>query len=733
MLVQMDAVEAKEQSVSSVNWSEVEKLKWGNAFDPHQTLGLHENQDGSRSIRIWRPGAQSFYIHLLGDIIKGEKIDSAGLFEFTAPGTTTYADYKVYHQSGLLHHDPYSFVPVIGQIDQYLFANGTHYEIYNKLGAHQITHQGVEGTLFAVWAPNARSVALVADFNYFNGAVNPMRGLGHSGIWELFVPGVGVGERYKFEIRTQSGELLVKSDPYANQMEFRPSTASIVTDLSKYSWNDDEWMAHRKSLAGKSRPENIYEVHLGSWKKDDGWKFQNYRTLAHELVDYCIEMGFTHVELLPISEHPLDESWGYQVTGYYAVTSRHGAPADFQYFVDHLHQNGIGVIIDWVPGHFPSDDFALAKFDGTSLYEHADPRQGWHPHWSTYIFNYGRNEVSNFLIANALFWFERFHIDGLRVDAVASMLYLDYGREEGEWIPNQYGGKENLAAIEFLKHLNAKVHERFPGVQMIAEESTSFAAVTTPVAYDGLGFDLKWNMGWMNDTLRYMSRDSIYRRYHQNDLTFGLLYAFSERFCMVFSHDEVVHGKGSLLSKMPGDMWQKFANMRLLYSYMGCQPGKKLIFMGGEIGIWNEWNCTKEMEWFLLDFPLHSGLQRMVKEMNHLIIQQPALYERDFTYTGFEWVDLSDQDNSVIAYRRKSGCDDLLCVHNFTPNYHGNYFLKQGGVRTMSELFNSDDERYGGSGKRNHQPSIVRDSHGNAVGINLQLAPLATMVFKLEF
>ncbi|MBA3603062.1 MAG: 1,4-alpha-glucan branching protein GlgB, partial [Parachlamydiaceae bacterium] len=503
------------------------------------------------------------------------------------------------------------------------------------------------------------------------------------------------------------------------------------SNLDKFEWEDADWLQHRIDLANKAKPLTIYEVHLGSWKKDHG-HFINYRQLAYELADYCKMMGFTHVELMPIQEHPLDESWGYQVSGFYAPTSRHGSPQDFQFMVNHLHLQGIGVILDWVPGHFPTDVFSLGRFDGTALYEHEDLRQGLHPHWNTYIFNLGRNEVANFLIANALYWLEVMHIDGLRVDAVASMLYLDYGRENGEWIPNRYGGHENLEAIEFFKHLNSIVHQEAPGVLMIAEESTSFAGISHSVDSGGLGFDLKWNMGWMNDTLRYFSTDMFFRNYHHNDLTFGLLYAFSERFTLVLSHDEVVHGKKSLLGKMPGDMWQQFANMRLLYSYMICQPGKKLLFMGGEIGQWNEWNCKGEIEWSLLKFPIHHGLQTMIKDLNHYYLAHASLWAHDFDSSGFEWIDFSDSSNSVISYLRKGEGKVLLCVHNFTPVYFGSYIVNLRNASAIHEIFNTDAECYGGSGQLNRNPQLLREG-GRVYGVEIVLAPLATMMFEVKF
>lgn len=708
------------------------RLNQNDEYDPHRLLGIHETGSGVKIIRLWRPGAHQVYFELFGQIVEAHKMGNEGLFECEVPSETTFLDYRIYHQNGLLAHDPYAFWPTVGETDQYLFAKGVHYQLFNILGGRLCTHQGVAGAKFAVWAPSAKSVSLVGDFNYFNGRANPMRSLGHSGIWELFVPGLQEMDKYKFEIRSQTGELRIKADPYAYFSELRPATASRLANLDRFQWQDQHWTGRRIDRRNNPQPMNIYELHLGSWRRRFG-EFMNYRDIAVELAKYCKEMGFTHIELLPIQEHPLDQSWGYQVTGFFAVTSRYGTPEDFQWFVNHLHLNDIGVILDWVPGHFPSDDFSLARFDGTSLYEHEDPRLGFHPHWSTHIFNFGRHEVSNFLIASALFWFEQMHVDGLRVDAVASMLYLDYGREGGEWIPNQYGGNENLAAIEFIKHLNSVVHQHCPGCLMIAEESTAFTGVSRPVEYGGLGFDMKWNMGWMNDTLRYFSKDMLYRHYHHNDLTFGLLYAFSERFILSLSHDEVVHGKNSLLSKMPGDMWQQFANLRLLYSYMICQPGKKLLFMGGEIGQWNEWSCNGEIEWGLLRFPSHHAIQTMVKEINHLYLANPSLWEKDFEHTGFDWVDFHDRENSVVSYLRKGSQAQLLCVHHFTPTYQGEYIISLRNVASIEEIFNSDTDRYGGSGKVNSHPEIIRDFHGNPSAIKIQLPPLATMIFKVAF
>ncbi|HEY2810694.1 MAG TPA: 1,4-alpha-glucan branching protein GlgB [Rhabdochlamydiaceae bacterium] len=703
--------------------------KW--LYDPHHFLGLHSADDAKKVIRLYRPEAATVHLEVFGTIVQAFPVGS-GIFEYEVPAETSFADYRVYHQNGLLAHDPYAFSPTLGEMDIHLFSKGVHYRLYEVFGVRVCTHQGIKGVKCAVWAPNASSVSFIADCNFWDGRIHPMRSMGCCGIWELFIPGIGTGAHYKFEIRTKEGRVRVKSDPFATFSELRPLTASVVFDVDTFKWTDEEWIYQRLQRSKNSYPLNIYEVHLGSWKKK-GDHFLNYRTIAHELADYCREMGFSHVELMPVAEHPLDESWGYQVTGFYAVTSRYGTPEDFQYFVNHIHSCGIGVFIDWVPGHFPTDDHSLAQFDGSFLFEHADPRQGFHPHWNTYIFNYGRFEVSNFLIANALFWFDKMHIDGLRVDAVASMLYLDYGRSEGEWIPNIYGGKENLEAIEFIKHLNAAARAQFPGIFICAEESTAYTGISHPLEWGGLGFDLKWNMGWMNDTLRYFCRDCIYRSHHQNELTFALLYAFSEKFLLPFSHDEVVHGKSALLAKMPGDDWQKFANMRLLYSYMICQPGKKLLFMGGEFGQWWEWNCKGQLQWDLLHYERHQMLHRFFKELNHFYHASAALWEFDFEPRGFEWIDFSDQSNCTISYLRKGSRSYLFCVHNFTPNYVPDYFLRLQNVSSIREVFNTDREEYWGSGKINPQIKIAEDPQKRRVGVHVQLAPLATMIFEVQF
>jgi 1,4-alpha-glucan branching enzyme len=712
-------------------YNELLKLIHGDLSDPHRILGFHDIPGGEKIIRLWRPGASESFFELFGEIVQAKKVHEAGLFEYRVSSYTMANNYRVYHQNGLLAHDPYAFLPTFGELDQYLFAKGVHYQLYRAMGGRLTIQQGVSGVKFSVWAPAAKAVSLVGDFNHWNGRCNPMRSLGYSGVWEIFIPGLQEGDKYKFEIKSQTGDLFLKSDPYGLSNELRPLTASIVANVEEFQWEDEEWISKRMQRKNQPQPLNIYEVHLGSWKKKNGSPL-NYRELAVELAEYCKQMGYTHVELLPIQEHPLDESWGYQVSGFYSVTSRYGTPKDFQWFVNHLHKNEIGVVLDWVPGHFPTDAFSLGRFDGTCIYEHEDARQGFHPHWGTYIFNFGRFEVANFLIANALYWFERMHVDSLRVDAVASMLYLDYGREKGEWIPNKYGNNMNMEAIEFFKHLNSIVHNHFPGVLMIAEESTAFTGVTHSVEQGGLGFDLKWNMGWMNDTLRYFSKDMLFRHYHQQDLTFGLLYAFTEKFVLVFSHDEIVHGKRSLISKMPGDWWQKFANVRLLLSYMMCHPGKKLLFMGGEIGQWNEWSCKGEIEWFLLNYPTHYGLQTMVKELNHLYLQSSCLWERDFDYTGFEWVSFSDVQNSVISYLRIGSTEKFFCVHNFTPNYISDYFFPLKGVKGLEEIFNSDAEKYGGSGKLNPYPKVVFDNKGFSEAVSIQLSPLATLIFRVH-
>ncbi|MBI5097105.1 MAG: 1,4-alpha-glucan branching protein GlgB, partial [Nitrospirae bacterium] len=633
-----------------------------------------------------------------------EKIHPDGLFEGVIEDRQKVFPYrfKITDSFGNVSefHDPYSFLPIMSPYDLHLFAEGKNYFVYQKMGAHPMSVNNIRGVYFAVWAPNARRVSLVGDFNGWDGRRHPMRVLGGSGVWELFIPGLSEGEVYKYELKTTDGLVLLKSDPYGYLYEMRPKSASIVYNLEHYQWSDTRWMSDRQGKDPLHSPVSIYEVHLGSWRRspEEGSRFLSYRELAHELVDYVKEMGFTHVELLPVAEHPFDASWGYQVTGYFAPTSRHGEPEDFMYLVDHCHQNGIGVILDWVPGHFPRDAHGLSWFDGTALYEHLDPRKGEHKEWGTLIFNYGRNEVRNFLLSNALFWFEKYHIDGVRVDAVASMLYLDYSRQEGEWVPNKYGGRENLEAIDFIREFNELIYRYFPGIMTIAEESTAWPSVSRPTYLGGLGFGLKWNMGWMHDTLEYISKDPIHRKYHQGNLTFSLLYAFHENFVLPLSHDEVVHGKSALLDKMPGDFWQRFSNLRALYGYMYGHPGKKLLFMGGEIGQWIEWNHAESLDWHLLQYEPHQKLQRFVKDLNALYKREPALYEIDFDYTGFEWIDFHDADNCILSFlRRGRTYDDILIfVCNFTPVPRYPYRIGVPKAGFYRELMNSDSEIYGG-------------------------------------
>ncbi|MDD5126349.1 1,4-alpha-glucan branching protein GlgB, partial [Methylovulum sp.] len=617
--------------------------------DPFSVLGRH-TVNNQIIIKVYIPYAET--VSFVDNGASLERITGTDFFEYIDKQDELPTHYLLSWQDkdGESHenYDPYTFDPQLPEFDQHLFGQGKHWHIYQKLGGHQQTIDGLDGVLFAVWAPNAGRVSVVGDFNRWDGRCNPMCSLGDSGIWEIFIPGLTPGCLYKFEIlNAKTHQLLLKTDPYGQQFEFRPSTSSIVVNTSNYPWNDAQWLTDRAAYDWLHEPMAIYEVHLGSWQRDEQGNFLNYRLLADQLVDYVKTMGFTHIELLPITEHPLDASWGYQTTGYFAPTSRHGTPDDFRYFIDHCHQNGIGIILDWVPAHFPKDAFALARFDGSALYEHEDPRKGEHRDWGTLIYNYGRNEVKNFLLASAMFWLEEFHLDGLRVDAVASMLYLDYSRKHNDWVPNKYGGNENLEAIDFIRELNAVMHEQHPGVVVMAEESTAWPQVTRPTWTGGLGFSMKWNMGWMHDTLAYMSLDPIHRMHHHDQLTFGLLYAFTENFTLPFSHDEVVHGKGSLLNKMPGDEWQRFANLRLLYTLMYTYPGKKLLFMGCEFGQGTEWSFNKVLDWYVLEYEYHQGIQTMVKDLNLLYKSQPALYQHDFDYLGFEWIDCHDVQQSI--------------------------------------------------------------------------------------
>jgi 1,4-alpha-glucan branching enzyme len=623
-------------------------------------------------------------------------------------------------------------------LDLYLFGEGNHTRIYEKLGAHPMTRDGVEGTHFAVWAPNAARVSVIGDFNEWDGGVHPMKSLGASGIWSTFVPEARIGNRYKLEIAAKSGALLVKADPFGFAFEVPPLSASIIC-RPDYAWQDDEWMASRPAFdSWLERPMAVYEVHLGSWARipEEGERYLTYRELAARLVPYVKEMGYTHIELLPVMEHPFSGSWGYQVIGFYAPTSRFGTPEDFKHFVDACHRDGIGVILDWVPGHFPKDAHGLAQFDGTALYEHADPRQGEHRDWGTLIFNYGRNEVRNFLLANALFWLREYHIDGLRVDAVASMLYLDYSRSSGEWIPNRFGGRENLEAIDFMRQLNALTHVEHSGSIMVAEESTAWPSVSRPTYVGGLGFTYKWNMGWMNDILEYISLDPVHRRWHHQHLTFSLLYAFTENFILPFSHDEVVHGKGSMFGKIPGDDWRKAASLRALYGFMYAHPGKKLMFMGCEFGQGREWNYDRSLDWHLLDDPLHGGLRQYVKDLNHIYRHEPALHEVDFEGGGFQWIDCNDSDNSVVSFirRSKDGSEAVVAILNFTPVPRDGYRIGVPAAGPYIELVNSDSAIYGGGNLGNAGVVFTEPiaSHGHPDSLRLTLPPLGCLLLKVN-
>ncbi len=624
----------------------------------------------------------------------------------------------------------HKFSPIISDFDLHLFAQGKHLHCYEFLGAHLKTIDGIEGVVFATWAPNASQVSVLGDFNHWNGAEHIMHPRESSGVWELFIPGLQSHCIYKFEIHNNStGEILTKADPYAQRSEMRPKTASLVTTENTFSWQDKNWLQQREKNNWLHSPLSIYECHLGSWQRDENNRFLSYQELAHSLVAYVKELGFTHIELLPITEHPLDDSWGYQTTGYFSPTARFGDPDSFRYFVDYCHRENIGVILDWVPAHFPKDAHGLARFDGTALYEHEDPRRGEHQDWGTLIYNYGRNEVKNFLIASAVFWLKEYHIDGLRVDAVASMLYLDYSRNEGDWLPNQHGGNENLEAIDFLRELNRVTHANFPGTTVLAEESTSWPQVTRPTDVGGLGFSMKWNMGWMHDTLNYFANDPIYRQHHQNQLTFGLLYLFSENFTLPFSHDEVVHGKGSLLNKMPGDEWQRFANLRLLYTFMFTYPGKKLLFMGCEFAQGNEWNHNKALDWDVLKYPHHNGIKKLVSDLNQLYSKHSALYYFDFDAQGFDWVSCDDNQNSILAYFRKSHDEKIMVILNFTPVIRENYALYLPEQGKYEVIFNSDSQFYAGTDKGNSD-SISTQSVTNNHVLNLELPPLGALILR---
>jgi 1,4-alpha-glucan branching enzyme len=726
---------------------DLDALVRGQHGDPFKLLGPHLSRQQRLQVRVFRPEAVAVDLELRHPValrVPMTKAHVDGLFEADVAEVTTLdggLDYRLHVDDGsggrVEMDDPYRFGRITTDFDIHLFGEGQFLQVQDRLGAHPTELGGVSGTHFAVWAPNAQRVSVIGDFNRWDGRVHPMRHLVPSGIWELFVPGLTEGALYKFEIRTPGGHLLHKIDPYGRYFEVPPRSAAIVCRTSGYEWGDAAWMAARAEAgAYLQRPMSTYEVHLGSWRRvmEEGGRPLSYRELADVLVPYVKDLGFTHIELLPVLEHPYGGSWGYQVIGFFAPTSRHGNPHDFKYFVDRCHQAGIGVLLDWVPGHFPKDAHGLARYDGTALYEHEDPRQGEHQDWGTLIFNYGRNEVRNFLLASALYWLQEYHLDGLRVDAVASMLYLDYSRRQGEWVPNKYGGRENLEAVSLLQQMNTLTHSEVPGSITIAEESTAWPGVSRPVHLGGLGFTYKWNMGWMHDTLKYTARDPVHRRWAQNEITFSMLYAFTENFILPYSHDEVVHGKRSMLDKMPGDAWQKAATLRALYAFMFTHPGKKLLFMGSEFGQWREWDAEGSLDWELAGQPLHRGLSTLVRDLNLTYLAEPALYERDYDHAGFAWLDCTDHENSVIAYQRLGADRDqpVVTVINWTPVVRDRYRIGLPRAGRWREVINTDSERYGGSGITlgGGIETEPIPAHGFAQSAALRLPPLGALVLK---
>ncbi len=733
---------------SDIN-SQINELISGNSKNPHALLGMH-TEEGKIVVRAFNVHSESIVVKNMhtGITYQMNNIHEKGLFEIVLLDLETPFKYELIHTMPDGHTysviDPYSFWPTISDYDLFLFNQGNNHRIYEKLGCHLREAEGVKGASFGVWAPSAKRVSVVGSFNQWDGRSHQMRMIGSSGVWEIFIPGLIKGDLYKYEIKTPTDEIYTKSDPYAFYSEKTPQTASVVYDLENYEWQDADWMKERVSEEVFDKPINIYEVHLGSWKQeldDDpasetGFKPYSYRQLADTLIPYVKKMGYTHLELLPIMEHPFDGSWGYQVTGYYATTSRYGTPEDFKYFIDTCHNNGLAIILDWVPAHFPKDGHGPARFDGTALYEYEDKRLGEHLGWGTHVFNYGRNEVKNFLVANAVYWFDKFHIDGLRVDAVASMLYLDYCREPGEWVPNKHGGRENLDAVEFIKNLNYTVYKYYPNVMMIAEESTSWPMVTKPVHQGGLGFSHKWNMGWMNDFLKYVSLDPIYRKYNQHLLTFSFMYAWSENFILVLSHDEVVHGKASMLGKMPGDYWQQFAGLRCAYGYFFAHPGKKLLFMGSEYGQFIEWKYKESLDWHLLNYPMHEKMSLFVSDLNYLYKNEKALYEMDISNEGFELIDCKDADNSIISFIRKGKDwhDMLIFVFNFTPAIHESYRMGAPLKTVYTEIFNTDAEKYGGSNALNTKPILSEDipMHEKPYSMTVRIPPLGAIILRPE-
>ncbi|MBS0376493.1 MAG: 1,4-alpha-glucan branching protein GlgB [Proteobacteria bacterium] len=728
----------------------IEALVAATHREPRSVLGYHEYERTDEQplcvVRVLEPGASEVAVYWEDEPASAARplraLHAAGLFEGRLPYRRPLVPYRlrVRYADGheRVRHDPYYFAPQLSDYDLHLYGEGQHYRLWSKFGAHPLVLEGLSGTHFAVWAPNAARVSVVGPFNLWDGRRHAMHARGASGVWELFVPGVAAGEPYKYEVRSARGDTRLKSDPFAFQMQLRPDNCSLVAPESGHRWSDAAWLAARRGADPSRRPISIYEVHLGSWRRAEGRDppFLTWREIAEQLIPYALDLGVTHLELMGVAEHPFDGSWGYQVAGYYAPTARFGTPDEFREFVDRCHAAGLGVLMDWVPAHFPKDEHGLVEFDGTALYEHADPRQGEHRDWGTKIFNYGRNEVRNFLVANALYWLTEFHLDGLRVDAVASMLYLDYSRPAGEWIPNRYGGRENLEAIEFLRQLNVAVQEYAPGALMFAEESTTYAGVTQPAHLGGLGFTFKWNMGWMNDTLRYLALDPVYRSHEHRLVTFSFMYAWSERFLLPLSHDEVVHGKGSLLGKMPGDDWQKRANYRLLLAYMTAHPGKKLLFMGSEFGQWHEWRDAASLDWELLGDARHRGLRDFNRELNRLYVATAALHGSDADPDGFAWVDVHNAAMSVFAFERRPTRGDpgapLLCVFNATPVPRDDYWIGVEGPGRYRTLLDSDDPRFGGSGycRTVEHEAGAPGAHGRSHALRLALPPLGALILR---
>jgi 1,4-alpha-glucan branching enzyme len=712
------------------------RLQTGTHHDPFEVLGVHLQPDGSTLVREFLPAAEAVEM----DGMSMARVAGTDCFELmVAPGVAVAPHPMLRWQdkkAGDWHklQSPYTFPAQLGDLDLYLLGEGRHFEAWKVLGARATVVDDVAGCQFAVWAPAVQRVSVIGDFNDWDGRRHPMRCRGSSGMWELFIPGLAPGHAYKYEILGRHGQLTKKTDPYARQMFPRPETTSRIPDDTPYAWQDDAWIAARAEFDWQHKPVSIYELHPGSWRRHSDGGFYSWDELIETLIPYVLELGYTHIELLPVAEHPLDASWGYQVSGYYAPTARFGEPAALRRFIDNCHQHHLGVLLDWVPAHFPKDDFALARFTGEAVYEHEDPRRGEHQDWGTLIFNFGRNEVRNFLVANALYWIDEFHIDGIRVDAVASMLYLDYSREPGEWLPNQFGGRENIEAIQFLRELNVEVHGRFPGVLTIAEESTAWPAVSRPVELGGLGFSMKWNMGWMNDTLDYIEKEPVYRKYQHNQLTFSQMYAWTENFVLPLSHDEVVHMKKSLLDKMPGDTWQRFANLRLLYAWQYAHPGKKLLFMGSEFGQWNEWSEAGQLDWMLLDFPIHDSVRLLVGDLNRLYRNEPALHEFDFDPRGFQWIDCHDADQSVLSFvRRGSGpAEQMVVLLNFTPVPRKGYRIGVPAAGAWCEVLNTDSMYYGGSNLGNGQPLHSQNTPwmGFEHSIEVTLPPLAALFLK---